>query len=647
MAGAFGGGGCYSTLSQLGFLRGLLADDLGGADDGIKLTAAASSSGASWGLGMFFNNADKGGLLDVYLHGDKTVTGKSQNDYWKNELGTWCMYHSLHTGMPRHKWAFEMQACGKCAATGEGCADEDVDPFFGVADRCIKGKGGPAAMDLHQKEERMDEKYWGEDEYLEFSGPGRQAYLAGLAESYYNQFFKKDGETKEEFFAKKLSDLSHVFQHDNFGETQWSLLWSHWNAIVPPFQMADVIPGSSGPATRSDENFMKAVMYSSDANGMFATLFLFVAELAQDCKPWLKVIGDQTEKGAYPFPFSYLSRASLLSSNVTSLLQTEGNYKSDPLRVPRKLLNRAQSGDPKDLMQFYVNTSSQQRRGALSEMFQLGADADAGREGFGYSWNVDGGVVDTNTVGETLRLMENVPPEQRQRTLTAMMPGNMNNDDSGNVKSVLSYFKPERGYGDMVDLTGTLYAKGNEKGCASLANMKTRNPNYFFKWDGKDVAQLRDLPERCTTEVMLSRQPDSECWNLKYQADKTGIMFVQNATVVENEYWGIKGGWDVTLLFVILSKNDASIQWINDVYGDRPEDKKALHQFPIVDGGMNNLMGVDAFQGFALMNYNAYKGYMAYCALVHFHSGGDQECKYCQEHREDCHDWLPYTKKKE
>merc|ERR1719161_969034 len=80
MGGAFGGGGCYSAVSQLGFLRGLLADDMGNGSASLAIDSMGTTSGGSWSLAMFFNNMPNG-IDDLYWRGNYVDT--SENPVWQ------------------------------------------------------------------------------------------------------------------------------------------------------------------------------------------------------------------------------------------------------------------------------------------------------------------------------------------------------------------------------------------------------------------------------------------------------------------------------------------------------------------------------------------------------------------------------------
>jgi hypothetical protein len=262
---------------------------------------------------------------------------------------------------------------------------------------------------------------------------------------------------------------------------------------------------------------------------------------------------------------------------------------------------------------------------------------------------VDGALIDHNAIGVTLQQMETVQEEQRPKSLTALIVGtymgalkkvhSRKTPDDLDLSLILSYFRETTKWKTVMfqafDFKSVF--QQIDKPCA-LMEEEVKNPNYFFLYN------LTGLPghDGCTAEIMLSHDYSEECYNFKYQADTVGSIFVRQVTVVKNPLWGIQGGWDLSLYFTILDRNPSSDKWKLDVYGDDTASYTALVDFPVA---ATTGLTIDPFLAFAMMNYNAYKGYMARCALLWHRSDGKQMCNFCRHHPLDCRKWLPFTKK--
>lgn len=645
MGGAFGGGGCYSAISQLGFLRGLLADDIGNAAPAMKLTNIASSSGGSWALGMFFNSAKPGGLFDVYTTGERVET--KGNEYFKNKLGKWCMYHNFHHSIPKKQWSSEMQFCGtynldktKDSKDKAHIDKGEFDALFGVAGRCLKDEN-PFKGLLDLGTVRIQN---GRDEFLELSGPGRQAWVAKKMQDQYEQFFKNNDETKEQWFSKKLSDLAPIFKSEKYGEVQWSIFYSHWKTIVPPVAMSSLSGASTGPATRSSDNLARAIFYSSDAYGAMAAAALLAAEISSSqasCKGWSDFLQDATQNDRYPFPFG-----DKFQTPPLSLLETQSTNVSS-IKIPLHMLQNEKASSSDSLIEFFLNVSAEERRQALSSTLP--------------AWNTDGLATDNNAVGAALRLMENVEISARPKTLVSLITGLIDKGNDFQVQEVLGYFKNKVKYGDLIPLIFPGVMEPLK--CEEVRDLQVKNPNYFFKLEDWGVDGSLDESDQklCNEEVMLSPKANSKCWNFRHQMETTGTVFAREVTVQKNELWGLTGGWKLTVMFTVLTTNDASTEWVNDIFPGDPNkaERDHLSSFPVMKDGKLSLMGVEPLFGFALMNYNAFKGYLTHCAMIHVQTQGKQECKYCAEEAEkekkckaekkgtctnDCKKWLPFLK---
>jgi hypothetical protein len=658
MGGAFGGGGCYSAISQLGFLRGLLADDIGTSAPAMKLTNFASSSGGSWALGMFFNSAKPGGILDVYTQGEQIKTNKDV----ENKLGTWCMFHNFRDKKKKDQWSAEMQFCGKYdpPKNKDGSIDNShirqipkgkLDTLFGIAQRCLK-EDWPLDKLLQPGTIR---KQSGKGDFFELSGPGRQAWVAKKMLDQYEQFFKDtEHESKEQWFDKKLSDLAPKFKSEKYGDMQWSIFYSHWNTIVPPLAMSSSSPASTGPVTQSDDNLARAIFYSSDAFGAIIPAVLLGIEVSLSCPVWSKFLEWQTGNNYYPFPFG-----GVFQTPLSSLLETQSTNVSS-IKIPLHLLQNEKGSSSDSLIEFFLNVSAEERRQALSLTFP--------------AWNTDGLGVDNNAVGEALRLMDKVEDSARPKTFVSLITGLIDKGNELQVREVLRYFQKETRYGDMIPFG---FADVMEAMKCGVRDQKVNNPNYFFELEdwGLDDKLSQSEQARCTAEVMLSEEADSKCWNFRHQMETTGTVFARKVKVLKNKFWGLKGGWDLTIMFTILNTNQASRDWVDDIFpvsekGDyqHHESSKAerehLKTFPIATDGKVGLMGVEPLYGFALMNYNAFKGYLSHCALIAFQTQGQQQCLYCSEEfknekeceeknnnksedkkeqcKNDCKKWLPF-----
>lgn len=592
MGAAFGGGGCYSAVSQLGFLRGLLADDMGNGSTSLTIDSMGTTSGGSWSLAMFFNNMPNG-IDDLYWRGNYVDT--SENPVWQNELGKWCMYRNLHHGISRDKWGVEMQACGRCLLNPRqkgGCSGKIEEMYLGLAERCIKGSPpDPEYPPLRHLQTIASPPYrpsfLTENPFLPphketWPGKTRERYILYEMNKLCGALIQRPNQSKAECLNMKLPDLKSV------GKIKWSIQYARWavparslgGGVTP--RSTDRVGDIHNEMDINSDNLARMVAYSSDAVYAIGFLQQLGRQLAEQCTDWTKTIGEQTAMNSYPFPFS-----------------VEGVVPEAPL---------------------------------LSEISKQ----------FGLAFFTDGLVVDNNAIGLTLALMESSPEDERPESLVALVTGHMDGQEA-DMKDVLGYFKPRRAFGELLPFTDKVL---QNKSC-SLVNQTVVNPNYYFDWDVE--ASRNELPSGCVdgkTNKMLDPKPDSRCWNLKYQADRTGTIFVRRAKVVPNKFWGIKGGWNISILFTILDENHASEQWVKSVFGsgndpDSKEHLAKLEGFP--KKKPDGFTGLDHLDAFALMNYNAYKGYMTTCALLHFKTKGQQTCKYCQFHPEDCKEWLPFV----
>lgn len=259
-----------------------------------------------------------------------------------------------------------------------------------------------------------------------------------------------------------------------------------------------------------------------------------------------------------------------------------------------------------------------------------------------YSWKLDGGATDNAAIGNLIHTMENVKPDKRPQTIVSLITGTEWSDYARNFQNVRNYFKPEVAWIDSWDF---LSKEQLQHFTCKIRNQTVNNPNYFFDYDNTKLPD--DKKSWCTNERMLSKGPDKFCYNFAYQASKTGFLFARSVKVQKNTLWKIKGDWSVTVLFSILSKNEASDEWVRRVFKGKERELSELHHFPKLDtesmGMQNALKGIKPFEAFALMNYNAFKGYMTHCAILSFKSQGKAKCKFCEgKFAPLCKKWLPF-----
>jgi len=276
---------------------------------------------------------------------------------------------------------------------------------------------------------------------------------------------------------------------------------------------------------------------------------------------------------------------------------------------------------PSDLR---VSSSVQQKMG---EMYGHNSQRD-----------VDGGVTDNNAIGETLRLMETVPVDQRPICLVSAITGMVTDNEDFYVAKVASYFFPEVKYGlafftaqksialkDRMDenpFSRALLKAGTQAMNCDLENLKVMNPHHFFTMYRKHFFQAKHstgevVNEHFCCEENNVQQTDNVrgCDTIASQAATTGRVLVEDIVVMPNSYFGITGMWTLDVLFSVLAKNDMSKNWVRDVYANYPDLKQSFSKFPIVAEGIGFNGFKDAKAAFALMQYHAYKGYFVICLL--------------------------------
>jgi len=131
--------------------------------------------------------------------------------------------------------------------------------------------------------------------------------------------------------------------------------------------------------------------------------------------------------------------------------------------------------------------------------------------------------------------------------------------------------------------------------------------------------------------------------------------------VLKNDFWGITGGFRVSVFFSIMAASSSSQGWVEDVYRHFPETKNKLSNFPqmqinlvdktktpwhnLVDSLPGHLLtGLDrlpAYFAFALRGFAQWKGVLAMCTLQAYHGLGI--CQYCQmnSQNKECQFHLP------
>merc|ERR1719272_2776013 len=139
------------------------------------------------------------------------------------------------------------------------------------------------------------------------------------------------------------------------------------------------------------------------------------------------------------------------------------------------------------------------------------------------------------------------------------------------VETLLGYFNAEVPYSQVgapwVNPVATM-----QKRICGMHAMAVLNPMHLFKYNSQVDADY----SQCAESQMIDTKANAECYNFKQQADVAGNVFAPKTLVLENNYWGIKGNWEVTLLINFLSKSTSSTRWVNSVYDQFAKTKNQL-----------------------------------------------------------------------
>jgi len=117
--------------------------------------------------------------------------------------------------------------------------------------------------------------------------------------------------------------------------------------------------------------------------------------------------------------------------------------------------------------------------------------------------------------------------------------------------------------------------------------------------------------------------------------------------VMKNSFWGLTGGWITGISFSILSASAQSRSWIESMYADFPKERDELKgHFPILKDALPQLTALENVEtAFALLSFNAFKGYMTMCSLRYFSTNGKELCSLCDNptgpNKVMCSYWLP------
>jgi len=328
-----------------------------------------------------------------------------------------------------------------------------------------------------------------------------------------------------------------------------------------------------------------------------------------------------------PFPYS---KPLTLGLKLQDFHQVQYLETSPSLiKLPSSILRNAMSNSS-NLVKFLMTLTHQERRDTLLSFIKSKDNSASSLR-----WDSDGMLNDNNGIGSTLKIMDDLPAYKRPKILISLITGmTMSNEylEDETILDLTAYFKPTVAFSR---LKNGAQETPLQKFCA-LKDVNVNNPNYFFNFEPSEQS---GYDAKCNKEIMLSPTADEGCWNWMKQSELRGMVFVERTTVVVNAYWGIMGGYKISLMMSLLNKNDASVQWVHDVYGNH-EARKRLINFPFPEKAMGQLMGLDDTQGFALMNYNAFKGYLSMCTVEYFVSKGKRVCSYCKSHPEECKKYI-------
>jgi len=263
------------------------------------------------------------------------------------------------------------------------------------------------------------------------------------------------------------------------------------------------------------------------------------------------------------------------------------------------------------------------------------------------TWNVDGEVVDNTGVGEAVFHMDGLHADLRPKTIVSMITSQSINQGHAQ-DNVRHLFRPKIKWIQNWDAD----RKMSERVVCKLRDQMVWNPNHLFELgpnsQNYQASQAGKVQKNCTAEDLLSKTPDELCGNLKYWVERTGCFYIRDAGVVANQFWGIQGGWSLTLIFNWLMKSVAAQKWVNEIFtaDEQEAEREKLKHFPFFGDETfwdPHLEGIGIFAAFTLMNFNAFRGYMTYCVAMAYKTQGAMLCPFCKErlHNELCTGWLP------
>jgi len=759
----FGGGGCHGTVSQLGFLRGLLSTPVSGTRldlsanaphlygstwvygpnnpgvQGVKLGAMGTTSGGSVAIGMALAN----------MHTNNIELSH------EGILGTPCMRQELEIGASREAAMAEMLRCGQCAMKEAGCTwglaggvknkhwTVDGNSFIRkdgyinlglVADNCMlpsamfervleqfpgwpldsgAALAGKLHVDAFEKFHAFSEAAQGKDqppsllqtnwdenhleknvEDMDFNEAsiGRRMFAWSWKMYVWGQFFVRHSVPRN----LRVGDVSDVLQTGPFNDPvpaddmeqkygrsagKWSVSWSKLQGLELPGITGNMVTDGTEKDVTSDFTILEAVSRSSDAVSMFAWNSVLAAQLAFVCDESISMIQSaQQYFPDYPFPFGDdRSKFPNQKNHMDMILRQLDTSKSNPIKLSMKQMKKLMNA-PTSMVQFATNEMTQQQRLGFLKGLMRSTSVDE-KQGSSV-WYMSGAAIDDNGIGETVRMLSKVGTWKRltadgdhgwrnlPKAIVSLISGSAHHTSAHKRNRVIDYFHENIDYKSLfqVDETGVSPLDS----CAGLGSLQVKNPNYFFKKQIRNT-QYRATPFKssfanetdedlglgggtdCQLQDVISHSLESKsqkCHSLRYQMENAGAMYVPRVTLVANEKWGInsdltdnpnntinvKKPWVFSIFFSILDNSEHAQTWINEAYASWAPTQTAatFKDFPMIKGAHFDFFG--ARRGFAMMQYNQYKGFMLTCTIL---QSMGSTCKYCIDNGDECNKWSP------
>jgi hypothetical protein len=608
-AAAFGGGGCYSSISQLGYLRGL--DDAAALNAGaayIQKSVAATVSGGTWAASMV--------IADQSIHSASNSSA----------LGAQCMMDIIHRNIPRDEWRAAYRKCAGCIATPwDVCSPwewrEKVNYLFGVNKYCLSDV---SKVNTFQFMTSDDLKY--------LMRKVRKGHTPAdkIWELYVHKLFLEDIGVKMDDTVTGMLDRAYSpkddLQKDPIMFKSWSVLatgytWesSHPSSLtVRPIQVLDVNPDTV--------TLVEAATDSSQFPNLDIGQNVILSMLWGDQPGWLKIIKQQTADGLYPWPWTPIDQ-NKHSDFLKSLFDRERNSAffekheniTDPMNVTTESLHELFSGVRQDPTRFqeHFRMSPQRARETLSNLLHQEKHSSAG-----LTMTADGAGVDQSGIGAALQVLE--ASQSKATSLVAMVT----------FASVME--DPIYGYcADFYKGQKEYYKLLGSKNYLDFANVTVNellinNPNHFFKLSDESLMD-------CTSqEEMLDG--NSTCMNFKQQSKELGIILVGTSWVVPNTFWDIRGGWPIDVFFVTLTLNKSQKRWFRAITG-KSLSLNLRKYFPIYSSPAMNFikfaMGLPTKLGFHLTEWASYQSHLLNCMLMAHESKGKVACTYCTVYPDD------------